>query len=51
MWFDSIQAAKAGFADGLVHQQLKEDRRKFLADVQFFLAEEHILIPPRQNAV
>lgn len=50
MWFDSIEAAKAGFADGPVLQQLKEDRPRFLADVQYFLAEEHIVIPPRRTA-
>jgi uncharacterized protein (TIGR02118 family) len=50
MWFDSIEAAKTGLAHGPILQQLKEDRPKFLADVQFFLAQEHIVIPPHKMA-
>ncbi len=48
MWFDSLQDAKDGFTDGPVLRQLKEDRPKFLEDVQVFFAQEHLLIPPPQ---
>jgi hypothetical protein len=47
-WFDDIAQADAAFTYGPVCELLREDRPKFVTDVQSFLAQEHIVVPPHR---
>jgi len=48
-WFNTVEEAETGFASDRIQKLLKEDRPKFLAEVQSFFAYEHILVPPMRE--
>lgn len=45
-WFDSREAANAGFASETVRAGLAADRPLFLDDVRVFFVDEHVVVPP-----
>lgn len=45
-WFDSREAAEAGFSSEPIHSALAADRLLFLKEVRVFFAEEHVVVPP-----
>jgi uncharacterized protein (TIGR02118 family) len=47
-WFDSREAAEAGFASEPIRSALAVDRQLFLKEVRVFFAEEHVVLTPPQ---
>jgi len=49
-WFDTEDAAAAGFSSDALAPLLARDRPKFLSDAAAFIAAEHVLLPPPRQA-